>query len=69
MHCLEDEHTSVEGHCIQPAEAKVKYTCEESDLAIISFESNEELFQVSISENAQGKGEIAVIGTLDGNYF
>lgn len=63
-------HVSLEGYYGQLAEAKVEYTCEESDLAIISFESNEELFKISISENAPVKGEkIAVVGTLEGNYF
>lgn len=38
-------YASVKGYYDQLAEAKVEYTCEESDLAIIGFECNEEFFK------------------------
>lgn len=54
----------------QLAKAKVEYTCEESDLAIISFESKEELFDVLISEELPAKKDkIDTVGVLEGKVF
>ena len=63
-------HGSLDEYYGQFPEAKLEYICEESDLAILSFETDEELAVVSISQSMPAKGDkILIVGNPEGEHF
>lgn len=62
--------SSLEDYYNKKLEATLEYTCEESDLAIISFKSNDDLAVMPVSDVFPEKSDkIMVIGNSDGNFF
>ncbi len=63
-------HGSVEEYYSRLPKANIEYESEESDLAIIRFESDRELGVASVSTDAPArKDRIVTVGTQEGDFF
>lgn len=63
-------HGSVEEYYSRLPSANIEYVSEESDLAIIRFESDRELDVASVSADVPAKKDrIVTVGTQEGNFF